>query len=564
MRNRLLVGSAPSDDNRSGVGRGSDSLPSAANGAASPERAAAPSPAKVAQIGRTVPGTGGGDRLVGTDGNDRLLGGNGRDALFGGSGNDRLLGGAHNDVLTGGNGRDILDGGRGNDRLFGGAGQDRLDGGNGNDRLVGGIHNDTLTGGLGRDTLDGGSGNDRLVDGPGRDWMKGGAGRDTFVLAPVHQMATGTARDVILDFNPAQDRLDFSRVDADTAKPGLDAFTHLVAGHEAFTGPGQLRYDGATGLLSGNVDADAEPEFEILFANRPATLGLTLPLLPTPPIPPAPVPPPPPPSMSAYDSTILSDHPVLFLPLSEAGRAAVEADAATPHRQGSYHGAVSAAGMPNGDRAAVFDGHNSYLEVPDAPDLSVPRTGILTFEAWLRPDALIFPVKEGNGYVHWMGKGEVHGGSIPDQVEWAARMYSADNGDNPSRENRISGYAFNLEGGRGIGSYVQEDVQAGGWIHYVFVINTTPQDPDDPGYTKIFVDGRGTLPNPWDDKDSLLEFWPDPTTPHLVQPGDGDAPLRVGTRDLKSFFLGAIGKVAVYDYELTPDQILSHYNAMWN
>jgi hypothetical protein len=28
--------------------------------------------------------------------------------------------------------------------------------------------------------------------------------------------------------------------------------------------------------------------------------------------------------------------------------------------------------------------------------------------------------------------------------------------------------------------------------------------------------------------------------------------------------MGAIGKVAIYDYELTPQQIQSHYDAMWH
>ena len=153
---------------------------------------------------------------------------------------------------------------------------------------------------------------------------------------------------------------------------------------------------------------------------------------------------------------------------------------------------------------------------------------------------------------------------MPDQVEWAARIYGSDNTDVPWRGNRISGYAFNVAGGRGIGSYVQDEVTACDWIHYVLVINTTPQDPSDPGYTKIYLDGSGAMPEPWDDMDSLLEYWPDPTTPHLVQPGDGNAPLRVGTRDFNSFFLGAIGKVAVFDYELSPEQIQSHFAAMWN
>jgi hypothetical protein len=269
------------------------------------------------------------------------------------------------------------------------------------------------------------------------------------------------------------------------------------------------------------------------------------------------------PHIRSYDDAVLADGPTLYLPLSAAGLADSEADRVAPGRSGFYHGAVSPTLMPNGDRAALFDGQDGYFEFPDAPDLSVPRTGILTVEAWLRPDALVFPKQEGSGYVHWLGKGELRAGNEPDQMEWAARIYGSNNTDDPWRGNRISGYAFNPDGGRGIGSYFQDPLKAGDWIHYVLVINTTPDDPDDPGYVRIYRDGSGDPFRPWDDMDSLLEFWPDPSTPHRIQPQDGDAPLRVGTRDLKSFFLGAVGKLAVYDHELSPMQIQDHFAAMW-
>lgn len=503
----------------------------------------------------------------GSNGNDVLIGGSARDRLDGGRGHDRLTGGAQNDRLIGGAGRDVLSGGSGNDKLIGGTHNDRLGGGTGRDALDGGRGDDRLSGGLGRDVLDGGPGSDRLIGGGGADRMIGGAGHDTFVFSSPAQMSAGGARDTITDFVPGRDKIDFTALDADLSKPGINAFTLLLTDGVAFNAPGQLRYDGATGLLSGNTDADPEAEFEIVLANRPVGLVLGRDILPwAPDGKVAPLPPPVPgPLTSAYDRAVLLDRPTLFVPLSRAGLANSESDSANPTRAGTYHD-VSATLMPNGDGAAVFDGQGSYFEFADSPDLSVAKTGVLTVEAWLRPDALIFPKQEGSGYVHWLGKGELSDGTHSAQMEWAARMYGANNTDIPWRENRISGYAFNLEGGRGIGSYFQDDLAAGGWIHFVLVINTTPDDAQDPGYTRIYRDGSNapsSSPNPWDDMDSLLEFWPDPTSPHLVTPGDGDAPLRVGTRDFRSFFMGAVGKVAVYDYELTPDQIQSHYEAMW-
>lgn len=54
---------------------------------------------------------------------------------------------------------------------------------------------------------------------------------------------------------------------------------------------------------------------------------------------------------------------------------------------------------------------------------------------FIRPATLSFPHVEGTGYVHWMSKGE--------------------------RANRISFSAFNQEGHRGVGAYVQERVTPG-------------------------------------------------------------------------------------------------------
>ncbi|WP_128255035.1 calcium-binding protein [Falsirhodobacter deserti] len=71
--------------------------------------------------------------------------------------------------------------------------------------LSGAAKDDVLWGAAGNDTLSGGDGDDILIDGAGSDSMRGGRGADIFVLS-----ADGEA-DTILDFNPAEDRLDLSR-----------------------------------------------------------------------------------------------------------------------------------------------------------------------------------------------------------------------------------------------------------------------------------------------------------------------------------------------------------------
>jgi hypothetical protein len=241
------------------------------------------------------------------------------------------------------------------------------------------------------------------------------------------------------------------------------------------------------------------------------------------------------PRTSGYDAGVLSDAPIGYWP----GRA----DLTGHGHHGTYSGAPRLTVLPNGDTAPRYDGATQYLTIPDAPDLSVTRTGVLTIEAWLRPDTLQFPNGEGDGggYVHWLGKG------VPGQHEYVARMYSLVNPER--RPNRISGYAFNSAGGLGAGSYFQDVVHRGEWIHYALVINTVNRSSAYPtGFVKVFKNGRLR------DQDALIDY-------HVV-PRDGTAPFRVGTRNLTSFFQGAIGKVAVYDREVNATRLLAHYRSM--
>ncbi|CTQ33197.1 calcium-binding protein [Jannaschia rubra] len=81
-------------------------------------------------------------------------------------------------------------------------------GSTGGDVLTGTAGRDVLWGAAGDDRLTGGDGADILIDGTGRDTMTGGAGADIFALS-----ADGEV-DTVADFDPAQDRLDLSRVEA--------------------------------------------------------------------------------------------------------------------------------------------------------------------------------------------------------------------------------------------------------------------------------------------------------------------------------------------------------------
>lgn len=248
-------------------------------------------------------------------------------------------------------------------------------------------------------------------------------------------------------------------------------------------------------------------------------------------------------TLSTYDQTVLADKPVMFLPMKKAGQTS-EYDESGRGANGTYHwktSAPKAVYMPNHEVAADFNGADQYLEVRDLDSLSISTTGALTIEAWMRPDTLQFPDQEGSGYVYWLGKG------VTNEQEYVFRMYSKVNSEN--RPNRISGYAFNLTGGLGSGSYFQDSVTVGQWIFVTVVYNVRDITAATPtGSVKIYKNGvlRATT--------ALAQF--------NVVPKNGTAPFRVATRDMNSFFKGAIGKVAAYDYALSGSKIAKHYSAM--
>ncbi|MCQ2061668.1 MAG: LamG domain-containing protein [Fibrobacter sp.] len=210
--------------------------------------------------------------------------------------------------------------------------------------------------------------------------------------------------------------------------------------------------------------------------------------------------------------------------------------------QAINHSATFAADrFGNANSACYFDGNESYIEVPDDNAFSIITTGALTVSAWMSPEVLNFKKNEDGCYVHWMGKGE------PKQHEWTFRMYNnyldtCSAADDRNRHNRISAYAFNLGGGLGSGSYVQETVTAGEWIHIVARYDTKTN------WIYIFKNGVAK------DHDQLNE------SEYNVVQENGTAPFRMGTRSKWSFFQGRIDDVRIYNRALSDEEILALYN----
>src|ERR1700680_1879666 len=197
--------------------------------------------------------------------------------------------------------------------------------------------------------------------------------------------------------------------------------------------------------------------------------------------------------------------------------------------------------VPSAD--LVFDGQDDYIEIPNDIQFSLTSTGQLSISVWIRPDVLTFPIFQSTGYVHWLGKGEAG------QHEWAFRMYNQSTTDKPPRPNRISFYVFNAAGGEGIGSYFQEPVQAGNWIHVVGTADGETRSIYKNGEFKDCDRYTGTGPGP-------CHNYP---PARWITPTHGTAPLRIGTRDLKSFFLGAVREVRIWSRALTAPEIAALY-----
>ncbi len=193
-----------------------------------------------------------------------------------------------------------------------------------------------------------------------------------------------------------------------------------------------------------------------------------------------------------------------------------------------------------------FDGTASHIDVPDSPDFSVATTGTLTVSAWMRPDTLTFPTTEGSGYVYWLGKGQ------GDQQEWTFRMYSQPNQEN--RANRISFYVFNASSPKppnlGIGSEFQDAINPGEWIHVVGVV--------DGHQTRIYKNGVQRDCDQYNTTSGDAKCGKYPSS-EWITPQHGTAPMRMGTRDLDSFFQGALAEVRIWNRALSADEIASLY-----
>lgn len=256
---------------------------------------------------------------------------------------------------------------------------------------------------------------------------------------------------------------------------------------------------------------------------------------------------------SSYDQVILGDKPVAYWAMNNPTGS--EIDLTGNGHSGTYKGGTpTLVPMLNGDRAADFNGSTEYMTVPSSASFSIPTTHKLTWEGWIRPDDLQFPTAA-NGYVDWMGKCQNYSPSC----EWESRMYTSVNSQN--RCNRLSAYVFNPGAGLGSGADWQPTcnlLQTGQWLHVVgeYQTDTTPSACNSayPGTINIWVNGVEWNQSYHGNTGCMSQY--------NIKPQAGSSPLNIGVMALDYWFKGAVGKVAIYNYLLSQDQINSHFTAM--
>jgi serralysin len=127
---------------------------------------------------------------------------------------------------------------------------------------LGNALNNVLTGNAGKNVLNGGAGNDTINGGAGTDLLTGGAGNDTFVFASASDAGVDAKKaDVVTDFGGG-DYIDLQLIDAITGTAVDDAFS-WIGGNAFHKVSGELRFDVASGNLSGDVNGDGKADFMI-------------------------------------------------------------------------------------------------------------------------------------------------------------------------------------------------------------------------------------------------------------------------------------------------------------
>ncbi|HWL94720.1 MAG TPA: LamG-like jellyroll fold domain-containing protein [Phycisphaerae bacterium] len=226
-----------------------------------------------------------------------------------------------------------------------------------------------------------------------------------------------------------------------------------------------------------------------------------------------------------FQQAVLSDQPQLYYQFNASRVAANKGLLGPAFNAFSPVPVQPAANTPAGDGGVFFSGPDQYFEA-GAP---VPPmfTGNPTFSA----EAVVFPTCTALNYppiLHW-GSGGTAG-----EVFFSFHLNRAD---------RVYLGLYNA------GLRTVDSLPAGQWVHLVWARQS---GGDSQTGTTLYVNGQAVALT----VDTVLCC--NPQTPNL-----GSAAFRInGGRDFTRYFVGQLDEVALYDYILTPEQVVEHYEAL--
>lgn len=232
------------------------------------------------------------DIVKGGAGNDKFVFSTFKSQYFGESGHDTFISVGWQNHFDGGSGNDtlsyearadepslngvfisLIDGKTqtGNNRFETFVSIENATGSQKDDTIIGSNSANIIKGMNGNDEIDGRAGNDVIEGGLGSDYLLGGSGADRFDFNNKTESVVGGNRDLIDDFRRSQgDKIDLRDMDADSTHSGNQAFSFI--GTANFSGDaGELRFK--NGIVSGDINGDGRPDFEIAVSDMSSMRG---------------------------------------------------------------------------------------------------------------------------------------------------------------------------------------------------------------------------------------------------------------------------------------------------
>ncbi len=210
---------------------------------------------------------------------------------------------------------------------------------------------------------------------------------------------------------------------------------------------------------------------------------------------------------------------------------------------GNNGAAYSISYNPKGSHggSGAYEFGNGFIEIPDRPEFS-PKNNGLTIAFWMKPATFDFAASN-------MDSKSLSRLSIISKfekrkfynAEWDFVLYNRTAVDGDPRPKRISFYAYNISDALGVGSYFQDDLIEGEWVHVVGTINSTS--------TGIYKNGILRDSDPL----SGIKFWV-----------DGNATVRLGGINGGSSYNGSIDEVMIFNKPLSPEEIQALYLGQYN